>query len=202
MVANICTCEHGHRSGTGLAPSRRQAITRTVGNKPNWNWNKNTTIFMQDSSFEYIVYKMPATLVHVHICHYFGSVVFFQSGSIWYPGCRKCREISRHSIRERIDFSPMSLYSPSGRYSCARGVSFTSEKRRIFPPVTWANNPLQLRSSQPTFKLSSHVLYPTDSPNANRPGLCNSLDNVFSKPSLQWHHNERDGVSNPRTNGQ
>ena len=58
-------------SDNGLSPRRRQAIIQsqcwnivnwTLGNKPQWNFNRNSNIFIQENEFESVVWKMAAIL--------------------------------------------------------------------------------------------------------------------------------------------
>ena len=86
------------------------------------------------------------------------------------------------------DSFTVSLHSPSGRQigqGCARGLSVASQNHGnshwSSDPISqcdWGNPNLYL--DQPITKglcqtTGGHALYPTDSPTANMPGLCNSL---------------------------
>ena len=69
---------------------------------------------------------------------------------------------------------------------CVMWLSVAFEKQWKFPPVTWAENLLQPRHSQPIFRPANHkrvcqpigvdvLLYRTEGPSAPRLGLCSSL---------------------------
>ena len=72
-VAHICAVDLAITgSDNGLSPDRHQAITWTdavilsigpcPGNRFHWNFNQNTTIFIEENGPEYVVWKMTAVL--------------------------------------------------------------------------------------------------------------------------------------------
>ena len=79
-----------------------------------------------------------------------------------------------------------------------RGLSVASERRRKFPPITWAHKSLRLRQSQPIFRLTNHkrampasrrpCLIPTDSPDATTLGMCSSVISIHVLSLLNPAH--------------
>ena len=69
-VPHICVSKHTNiGSDNGLAPIRRHNLNQcwnivnwTLGNKFQWNLNKNSNIFIQENAFENVVWKMAAIL--------------------------------------------------------------------------------------------------------------------------------------------